>query len=139
MRGIYFIIKRTSDFDRFLVLSLLDDTPVAPILMLFYFLLTDLIPIGSQLISTVVVVDSKDLHLDEFYNAYIEESTVIENNMSVKTVSAASSRAASKDGSEDMDLGSLVVINNSKTSGICFLSSSNDETSKSSFASVTSC
>ena len=75
--------------DRFILLSTLDDTALAPLVMLFYIIIADLVPIGSQLISTVVVVDSKDLHLHQIYDKYVEESTTIENKVSVKTIASS--------------------------------------------------
>ncbi len=75
--------------DRFIILSTLDDTALAPLVMLFYIIIADLVPIGSQLISTVVVVDSKDLHLHQIYDKYVEESTTIENKVSVKTIASS--------------------------------------------------
>lgn len=109
-------------------LSILQDTFAAPLVMLFYIILADLVPIGSQLISSVVVVDSKDLHLQKIYDKYVEESTIV-NQIAVKTISRSSQNGSIRESLENIDGKSLVLINNSKDSGISFLGSNEDEVS----------
>ncbi|CAI2371947.1 unnamed protein product [Moneuplotes crassus] len=132
VRVIYLIVKRTSNMDRFMNLSVMDDTFAAPLVMLFYIIIADLVPIGSQLMSTVVVVDSKDLHLHKIYEKYVEESTTIEKNISVMTIASSSQCGSIRGSSENFDVKSLVFINNSKEAGISFLGTKDDEESVSS-------
>mmetsp|Transcript_7021 Transcript_7021/g.6553 ORF Transcript_7021/g.6553 Transcript_7021/m.6553 type:complete len:118 (+) Transcript_7021:735-1088(+) len=107
----------------------MNDTVGGPLVIFFYIILADLVPIGSQLISSVVVVDSKDLHLHKIYDKYVEESTTIENQISIKTISTSSQNGSIRDSLENIDGKSLVLINHSKDSGISFLGPNEDEAS----------
>lgn len=90
VRASYILIRKIADMDRRLIDSIRHDTALAPVITFLVILISDLVPITSQLVSMLVVVDNRGYN-DVTQNAGYQERTESEDSY-YKSILAAQDR-----------------------------------------------
>jgi hypothetical protein len=74
-RSIYNLLWQVTDFDDQMEHSIEDDTILAPLITFFFILTADFVPITSQLISMLVIVDDAGSKRETGYDSNIHEGS----------------------------------------------------------------
>ena len=121
VRSIYLLIRQVTSFDDRMQESVNNDTPLAPIVTFLFIFIADIIPITSQLVSMMVVVDTQDLGKhkeDEITQVMTEESEYI--NAAINSLSGTNKGSFMSEGSNGSKRKYLVNGSKEYSGGIVF-------------------
>lgn len=99
VRTLYNLIWQVTDFDDEMNRSIKDDTLLAPLITFFFILTADFVPITSQLVSMLVIIDENDKQRGTMFQSGIHEDSEYIETL-VHNISDKGSFLSDQDGSD---------------------------------------